>query len=99
MEKYTSKDAFKVCRSSRMLTAKDLEELHVSYRRKHIKPCYSLLLSLDCNRQTISSGADVHTVDNSLDWWKLACAAESISKVLAVELGASQQHWYMEKRG
>ena len=63
MEKCTSEATFKVCRSSRTLAAKDPEELDVSYRRKHSTPCYSLFLSMDCNRQTISSDVDICTAD------------------------------------
>lgn len=68
MEKPTSEAAFRVCGSSRILAAKDPEELGVSYRRKHSTPCHGLFLSMDYNRRTISSDVDVHTADNGLDW-------------------------------
>lgn len=81
-----------------MLAAKDPKELDVSYRRKRSTPCYSLFLSTDCNRQTVGSDVDVRTADNSLDCWIPVRAAESLFKALAVELGASQQHWHVWER-
>jgi len=86
VEKGTSAAAFRVCGSSGMLAAKDPDELHLSYRRKHSILCYSLVLSLDYDRQTVSSDVGVRAADSGLDWWIPAHAVRFLFE-------AWQQSW------